>query len=199
MTVWKKYGLLALAGLVLFAAGGATARFALPARVEYVKETVEVHHKAQVLDTDALMKQLAKTLQEQSEKRNIKKTVKTTKAPDGSETREEVFVDLSETNLKIESSIETLTSLKSQLKLLEESLKLSRETKVVINQAKNKFGVLVGYDFRSLFGHHEGWNLLKVRGLVAGLQYERRLLGPFWGTMWAQTNGTAGVGAKLEF
>lgn len=187
-----------LAAVVLYGAGAASVYYGRPARVEYVREKTEVHHKNETVDTQALVSQLAKLVKEQSEKRNVTKEVLTIREG-GKETIKESFKDLTETNLRLETNTETLVSMRNQLKLLEDTLKLEREAKVVSNYPRQRVGVLLGYDFSTLLGRHESYNLLRVRGMVGQLQYERRLAGPLWWCAWAQTNLAAGGCLKAEW
>jgi len=202
----KKYVLWALAALSLFACGVLVGRNSLPARVELVKEKTEIHNTTQQIDTEALVTQIAKLVQERSEKRNVTGTREIIREG-GKEIIKETFKDLTETNERIESNTETLTELRTQLKLMEEKLSLEREIKIAIAQTEPdmRFGLLLGYNFASLFGRHDAYNLVPVRGVVAQLQLEKRLTEPMWilpsiwGVAWAQSTLAGGIGLKAEW
>lgn len=200
MTSLKKYLLLALAALSLFACGLLVGRNSLPARVEYVKEKTEIHNTTQQLDTESLVAQIAKLVQERSEKRNVTGTREIIREG-GKETIKETFKDLTETNERIESNTETLTEMRSQLKLMEEKLTLERETKIAIAQAQSntRVGVFAGYNFGSFFGKHDAYNLIPVKNVVVQLQFEKRLFGPVWWCLWAQSTGAGGACLKAEW
>jgi hypothetical protein len=201
MTNTKKYTLAGLIALVLLGVGAAGGRYSLPARVEEKKIEIHHHHTETVLKQDIDMKELIKQVMEQVKKSNVV-TERHTIKEGGKETIIEKTTDLSETNTKIDTQIDTMSSIKTSLKLIEDKLDLREENKIVTRVVQNKdtwsMDAQVGYYLPSLWGR-DTFNLLPNKGIIAGLSVNRRILGPVWMGAWVNTTGAGGLQLRVSW
>ena len=177
---------MAAAALLLFLAGAATGRATFPARVEVVRERVEVERHEEQIDTAALAAEVRRLVQEESTRRNVTSSRKTVKAPDGTVTEEETTRDLSETSRRSESSSTALSEVQSSLRLLEDRLSVEREHRVVTRAADYRLSLGVGTGFTS-------WQP------TVELRVERRLVGPLHACLWGRWPAELGACLALAW
>lgn len=130
--------------MLVFGTGAAVGRYSLPAWVEVRREVVEHQLILQEVDVNALAADVKRMVVEQSEHRNVTRTTKTIKAPDGTVTTQETMSDKSELAVKTETTSATLTEVHKSLRLLEQKLVLERETKVVTTLPRYRLALAVG-------------------------------------------------------
>ncbi len=211
---WKQYVGIAAAALVLFGAGVGAGRFGLPAKLE-LKER-EIHHKVmettinQKLDIEALTKTIQdivnKAVQDITKKNNVVRTREVIRTPDGGVVERETETDRTETasHTATETTSHTATetalkeALATNIHLLDENLKLHELVKTTTyNTQRWAFDAMLGYHLPSLWQNDPGFNIIPLRGVVAGLQVSRKLLGPLWGGVWVTSTGATGISVRL--
>lgn len=213
MSLIKKGALIALASVIVFLAGYFGGKHSQPALVEDTSKSSHSEKQLQTIvnntqiDTKELAKQIMQQVVSMMEKRNVSTHKETVTKPDGEVRVIEDTTDKTETNTntntRIDTSTELLSSVSTQLKLLQEKLTLDEETKTHIalkDHATNyQLGVQLGYNFAGFLGHHESYNLIPLQGVVAQIQFEKRWIGSLWWVAWVQSTGIGGLGLKAEF
>lgn len=195
-----KYFAIPIVLLLVFGAGYGLGAQRAAGKVEYRDRIVEREKESVNLTQKVDMAELVKQITHVLENRKVA-TTRTITREGGKEVITERIRDLTSTTTQVDNTIQTLTSVSSELKLLRESLRLEEHYKVVSPAPRSNYrlGVNVGYDMARLWGRGSEFSLLPVPGLVAQVQVERRLFGSLFATAWAQTTGVAGLGLNLEW
>jgi hypothetical protein len=199
MTNLKKYGIYAVAALVLAGGGYATGRYAAPDKVVVTEKLVRVETEktVSVVDTDKILNAI-KTI---NEARNIHKVVQKVKTPDGTVTTTTTSDDKTVTTTKDE----TQNKEKTQSTTNTEKLTLqTKETTKTVERNRPGWGLTLspGYDFAGALGHNNAYSVLPsgtLQHVVLGVSLERRLIGPLSTGLWANTAGMGGLTIRLEF
>ncbi len=197
-------GVVVLLLLGLSFAGG---RFSAPLH-EVTKSVLVVDttvKKAETLHIVWDVKEVVKVVHDVSTKNNVETKKKTTVLPDGTTTIEESTKDLTQVEDKTDSSRELESHTESVGSKTEDTHQKVEESKTVtIDRERPNWSLSLqpGFDFAGAFGHGSQFSLLPtlpVKHMMLGVSIDRRLIGPLFTGVWANSAGAGGLTIRAEF
>ena|SRR5579859_6230973 len=191
---WKRVGVYALVILLLFGAGAATGHWVTPPKTVVTTKVQTV--EKQVVVTQVQTKLQTVYVHDKQKDEKVHRVIVATTTKDGTTTKtttEDINTDTTQhTDVNANKAVATTTDTTTN-KTEKEAV-----TKKVTNPADWRVAAGLGLSIPSAIGHAQ----LGVPGLhsaVIQLELDRRVLGPFFMGVWANSQGTAGVSLSGVF
>lgn len=186
----KKYWWVGLIILLLMVGSSVSTWFAKPAEV---KEVEKIVYKDKIVVQEKIVKEYVKVIDEEALKR-LRRTVVIIEKPDGTKISKEKF--------ESDEATKTKTDEKAK-EVVEKIVYVDREViktveKTVKVQPNWNIGAGVGVNALTLLGKGE-LGVPGLKGAVVQVEAGRRLVGPIWLNVFANTQGTAGIGLNGTF
>lgn len=178
--------------------GYGTGRMSAP-----VKTVVEERIKVEQVEKQVVVEKVKTDLQVvyvQTGQKNTHTETMTEKRPDGTVITKVIENTQTKTEVKTDTNLNKVSDM---IKINEKTVAIDQSKVVTTVRDSHNWSVSVqpGIDFAGLAGKstYNALDGLAIKHFVVGASVERRLIGPMFGGVWGNTQGTGGVSIKLEF
>jgi hypothetical protein len=180
----------------------------------YSSPSHEVSKSVLVVDTDEKkketlhivwdVKETTKVVHDVDTRKNVATSWKTTELPNGTKITETNTRDLTTVDDKTDSSSDLESHQEAVAAKTEEKHAHMEQSKTVeIDREKPQWSLSLqpGFDVAGALGHGAPISLLPlpVKHLMLGVAIDRRLFGPIFAGLWANSSGAGGVTIRAEF